>query len=666
MKKTGIFALTLAAVGVGAFLYFGGNEMSVGIDKNNLDPAVRAGDDFYDFATAGWRRANPLTPEYSRFGTFDKLGLQVLEQVNGLITAIASKEHKRGSLEQKIATIYNSAMDYEKRNADGIWPVANDFAEIDAMTDWAAYLGGAQKVRSPFWGDGITIDAMKSDEYIFSIGQGGLELPRDYLLDKDEKSKNIRAKYLEYMTSVFEMFGIKDAPAKSVFELEIEMAKSFYPKEKLRDPHANYHKFSYGDFKKKFSGFDWDAYFKARGIRPDFIDAGQPEPIAKSIDILKSKDQGVLRAYLKWGVANDAMTSLGDAQYDLNFDFYGKTLSGKLERRPKWKDAANLTESVLGEAVGQMYVRKYFPESAKKRMLTLVENLRRAYADRIKNLDWMTGGTKKKALEKLETFRFKIGYPDKWRDYSKLEIKGDSLYADLTRAGIFEDDFKLEKLREKKVDRTIWYMPAHIVNAYYDPSQNEICFPAGILQPPFFDMDADDAFNYGAIGSIIGHEMTHGFDDSGRHFDKDGNMKNWWSDADAKAFVQRAAVMKDFFNKIEVAPGTHANGEFTLGENLADYGGAAIAFDAYKKYGDAAGADEEWTPEQRFFIAYAGCHIENIRGEEIIKLTKTDEHSLFKWRVNGIVPHIAAWYDAFGVGAKDKMFVPEDKRCRLW
>jgi putative endopeptidase len=643
-----------------------GRKMSDGIDRNNLDLGVRPADNFYDFASAGWRRANPLKPEFSRFGVFDKLGEQVLVQTQDLITEIASGSHRHGSLEQKIGTIYNQAMDYKKRNADGVEPVAAEFAEIDGIKNMAEYLGIAHKTDSPFWGDGVDVDAKDSEHYIFGIGQGGIGLSRDYLLDDDEKSKEIRKKYQKYMADVFKMFGIKDAPASKVYELELEMAKSFYPKEKLREPHANYHKFSYSDFKKKFAGFDWDKYFSARGITPDFIDIGQPEPLLKSLSSLKTKNQSVLRAYLKWRVANGGMTVFGDAQYDLSFDFYGKALSGKEGRRPKWKDAVNLTEGVLGEAVGEIYVKKYFPEGAKKRMLALVENLRRAYADRIRALDWMSDDTKKKALDKLAAFGVKIGYPDKWMDYSRLEIKGDSLYADLERAAVFMDDFWLEKLRGKKVDKTLWHMNPQTVNAYYDPTQNEICFPAGILQPPFFDMNADDAFNYGAIGSVIGHEMTHGFDDSGRHFDKDGNMNNWWTEKDAEAFLSRAAVMKGFFNNIEVAPGVKANGEFTLGENLADYGGITIAFDAYKKYGAPAKPSDDFTPEQRFFIAYVGCETGNIRPEEVIKRTKTDEHSLSEWRVNGILPHIGAWYDAFDVKSGDNMFIPPDKRCRLW
>ncbi|MDR1027581.1 MAG: M13 family metallopeptidase [Rickettsiales bacterium] len=675
-------ASAVAAALAMVFILQRNEKMSEGIRLENLDAAVRPQDDFYDFATAGWRKANPLRPEFSRFGAFDKLGEEVLVQVDELITGIA--KDPRGDLENKIATIYNGAMNYDKRNADGIKPVAAEFAEIDAMTDWETYLGRAHRIGGVFFNSGTDVDMMDSGTHIFGISQTHFPLSRDYLLDKDDKSARVRSEYGRYIGKVLAMFRIVGTDAREILEYEIEMAKGLYPKEKLREPLDNYHKMSVEELKKRFAGFDWDKYFKARGAAPEVVDVGQPEPVEQAINILiesqnksmpaaarrlqslRTKDQRFLRAYLKYRIANGAMTELGDAQYDLAFDFYGRMVSGKEERRPKWKDAANITEGVLGEAIGQLYVKKYFPPEAKKRMVDLVENLRRAYADRLGAIDWMSPETKKAAQEKLAAFGVKIGYPDKWRDYSKLELKGDSLYADLVRSARFDDDWELEKLRGGRVDRTEWHMTPQTVNAYFSPVNNEIVFPAAILQPPFFDMTADDAFNYGAIGSVIGHEMTHGFDDSGRRFDKDGNMKNWWTDADTKNFDARAKVMKDWFDKIEVAPGLHANGEFTLGENLADYGGLTIAFDAYKKYGRAAGAGEKYTPEQRFFIAYGGAEIANIRPDEVIRRTKVDEHSLSEWRVNGILPHVDAWQTAFGVADGDKMWLAPDKRVRLW
>jgi len=668
-RKLNIISLVILVILVALMTYIKERPMDYGINLENMDLTAQPGDNFYDFATLGWRNNNPMPPEFSRYGTFDKLGEEVLKQVQDIILDISRRRHRSGSVEQKVATIYNMAMDFDKRNADGITPVMPGFARVDTFEDIASFLGNMQKTRSAFWGDGVSIDAKDSEHYIFAINQGGIGLARDFMVGTDKRSVEIRKKYLEYMTDVFKMFGITDAPAKKVFDMEMAMARVFYPKEKLRDPHANYNKFFYDDFKREFAGFNWCAYFTARGITPNYIDVGQPEPLKKSIELIREMDAGVIRAYLKWRIANGSMTALGDEQYDRNFEFYSRVLSGTEERRPKWKDATMLVDSVLGEAVGQIYVKRHFPPEAKRRMVRLVENLRDAYRERIKNLDWMSDDTKEKAIAKLDAFRVKIGYPDKWRDLSGLEIKGDSLFADLERAALFEDAYWLELLRGRKVDRSIWYMNAQTVNAYYSPSDNEICFPAGILQPPFFDMNADDAFNYGAIGAVIGHEMTHGFDDSGRHFDKNGNMENWWTDDDATQFKARAKVMVDFFNKIEVLPGIFANGEFTLGENLADNGGVLISFDAFRRTGADLSRPSPsigFTPAQRFFIAYAGTWGSHIREEEIIRRTKTGVHSLPVNRVNGILPHINAWYEAFDVTDGNKMFVAPENRVRLW
>jgi len=417
--------------------------------------------------------------------------------------------------------------------------------------------------------------------------------------------------------------------------------------------------------KNEFNGFDWNAYFDARGVKPEFVNIRQIEPINESIAIMNDTDLNLIKTYLKFRVINGATSFLDDKTYDIAFEFYNREMAGQKEPKPRWKRAVSMIDGSLGEMVGQIYVKKYFPASAKKRMEDLVENLGRAYEDRIKNLTWMSDDTKKQAIKKLHTFRAKIGYPDKWRDYSKLEIKNDSLYENMMRVAEFEDAFWLAKVGKEK-DPTIWYMNAHEVNAYYDPSTNEICFPAGILQYPFFDMESDDAFNYGAIGSVIGHEMTHGFDDSGRHFDKDGNMKDWWTDADAKQFESRANIMKEHFNNIFVAPGVHANGEFTLGENLADYGGVTIAFDAYKKFGEKSEDANGFTADQRFFIAYAMTEASNIRDEDALRLTKTNEHSLGRWRVNGILPHVEAWYDVYNITPDNALYIAPEKRVKLW
>jgi putative endopeptidase len=628
-----------------------------GIKLENMDMTVKPGDDFYAYANGGWQKRNPIPDDYSRFGAFEVLRNTNLERTREIA------ETDNG----KIGTLYKIAMDEKKLNADGTKPVAPQLAEIDNLTraGLEEYLGRTFTYSSAFWGDGVALDEKDSEHYLYNIGQGGLGLSRDYYFDTDKKSIEIRKKYREFIAKQMNNFGIA-VDVDKLYALEERMAKSFYPKEKLRDPHANYHKMSLEQVKEKFPGFDWDTFLSARGATAaKFMNVAQPEAIAESIAIMNDTDFELIKTYLKYRIVGAADTVLDDKTYDISFDFYNRTMAGQKEPKPRWKRAVSLIDGSLGEEVGRIYVEKYFSADAKERMQTLVKNLQRAYAMRMENLGWMSDETKQKALEKLSTFRAKIGYPDTWRDYSKLEIKNDSLWENMIRVAQFEDAYWIEKIGQKK-DPNIWYMNAHEVNAYYDPSTNEICFPAGILQYPFFDMAADDAFNYGAIGAVIGHEMTHGFDDSGRHFDKDGNMTDWWTTLDAARFDERANVMKEFFNKIKITDDVYANGEFTLGENLADYGGVSIAYDAYKKFGVATGDAENISADRRFFIAYAGAWAQNIRPAEEIRLTKVDEHSLGKNRVNGILPHINAWYDAFDIKSDSPMYILPGERVKLW
>ena len=631
--------------------------MDAGIKIENMDMVVNPGNDFYDYATSGWRNNNSLPNDYTRYGSFEQLDEENNKRVREIV------ENDNG----KIGLLYKIAMDETKLNNEKTNPVKPYLAEIDNIktkADLIKYLGKMHRFASAFFADGVALDEMDSTHYLYNIGQGGLGISRDYYFDDDAKSKQIRKKYKQYIKDQMKNFGIS-VDAEKLYALEERMAKSFYKKEKLRDPLANYHKKSYAELKTEFSGFDWDVYFDARGVKTEFINVGQPEAITESIKIINDTDIELLKTYLKYRVVKSAESYLDDKTFDIGFDFYNREMAGQKEPKPRWKRSVAKIDGSLGELVGQIYVEKYFPVSAKKRMEKLVSNLQRALENRIKNLTWMGDDTKKQALKKLNTFHAKIGYPDKWRDYSKLEIKDDSLYENMMRVAEFEDAFWLDKIGKEK-DPTIWYMNAHEVNAYYDPSTNEICFPAGILQYPFFDMDADDAFNYGAIGSVIGHEMTHGFDDSGRHFDWQGNMKDWWTDMDAKQFEERANIMKEHFNNILVAPDTHANGEFTLGENLADYGGVTIAFDAYKNFGEKSENAMGLTPEQRFFVAYAMTEASNITDEALLKQTKTDEHSLSRWRVNGILPHVEAWYDVFNITPNDKLYIAPEKRVKLW
>lgn len=633
--------------------------MTTGIKAENMDSSIRPGDNFYDYATLGWQKANPIPDDYSRYGSFEILHDTNLQRVREIAETDAGK----------IGTLYSVAMNEKKLNTDKVAPVKKYLDEIDEIktkSELPTYLGKMHRFSSAFWGDGVALDEKNSEYYLYNIGQGGLGLSRDYYFDQDEKSVEIRKKYREFITKQTQNFGLS-IDAEKLYALEERMAKSFYPKEKLRDPNANYHKMTISEVKDNFPNFDWDAYLTARGATAaKEININQPEAITESIAIMNDTNLDLIKDYLKYRIISAADTVLDDKTYEISFDFYNRTMAGQKEQKPRWKRAVALLDGSLGEEIGRLYVEKYFSAAAKERMQQLVKNLQRALGMRIENLAWMSDETKTQALEKLNTFKAKIGYPDKWRDYSELNISADaSLWENVVRVSEFEDAFWLNKIGQKQ-DPTIWYMNAHEVNAYYDPSTNEVCFPAGILQYPFFDMAADDAFNYAAIGSVIGHEMTHGFDDSGRQFDKNGNLRDWWTAADAEAFTKRADVMKDFFNKIEIAPGVNANGEFTLGENLADYGGVTVSYTAYRNFATPSDTINSLTSDQRFFIAYAGVWAQNIRDAEAIRLTKMDEHSLGEWRVNGILPHIDAWYDAFNITPTDKMYLAPEKRVKIW
>lgn len=637
----------------------GGDIMNTGIKISEIETSINPGNDFFDYATLRWRRANPIPDDYVRYGAFEILNETNLKRVREIA------EQDGG----KIGTLYRVIMNEDKLNHDGIAPVRKYFDEIDnikSKSELPEYFGKTHALISSFWGDSVALDEQDSEHYLYNISQGGIGLPRDYYFDDDARTTDIRKKYVEFIAAQLKNFGVR-ADAKKIYALEERMAKSFHTKEVLRDPHANYHKMSRDEFINKFSGFDWKKYFDVRGANAaEFINVGQPDALRESVAILKDTDLDLIKSYLKYRVILAADTFLDDKTYDISFDFFNRTMSGQKEKKPRWKRAIGILDGTVGEEIGRLYVKEYFPSAAKKRMEQLVENLRRAYRMRIEKLDWMSDDTRARAIEKLDAFRAKIGYPEKWRDYSKLQLdENEPLFENMMRVAKFEDDFWMEKIGKEK-DPNIWYMNAHEINAYYDPSTNEICFPAGILQYPFFDMNADDAFNYGAIGAIIGHEMTHGFDDMGRHFDANGNMRDWWSDSDATAFESRADVMRKFFDNILVAPDVHANGTFTLGENLADYGGVTISYTAYKNFGRPSEVVDGFSPEKRFFIAYASAWAGHIRPEQVLVQTKTNEHSLNRWRVNGILPHIDAWYDAFDIKPNDKMYIAPEKRVRLW
>ena len=647
-----------------------------GIDLANLGQTVIPQNDFYQFACGGWMANNPLTAEYSRFGSFDKLGLNNLEQVNGLIQEIASKQHEQGTVAQKIGDVYNLAMDTARRDKEGIAPVQKTLDEIEAIAsrDELSQILGAS-MHFQLWAMYVDADAMNSSMNILNEYQAGFSLgEKEYYLDTDEQTTAIREAYVKYVEKMFGLFGFDRAAerAQTVLRMETRLATAAYSNVELRDPIRNYNKMSIADLQTLVPQVNWKIYFDALGIQIDSLSVGQIPHLQEAGKMLADEPLEDLKTLFAWQVIEGASSYLTTEIYMTSFDFYGKVLSGREEPSPLWKRAVGIVNGTLGEAVGQMYVAKYFPEQNKARMLALVKNLQKALGIRIENLTWMSRETKDKALEKLNAMTIKIGYPDEWRDYSKLEINAaDTYYANLQRAAKFEQEYSLSFLG-KPVDKKKWYMTPQTVNAYYNPSSNEICFPAGILQYPFFDMSADDAFNYGAIGVVIGHEMTHGFDDQGCHFDKDGNMINWWTDEDKKAFDARTKVMEEYFNGIEVAPGVHANGAFTLGENIADHGGLQIAYLAFT-LNEAAKAENErlrprdgFTPAQRFFLAYANVWANNIRPEEILQRTKSDPHSLGRWRVNGALPHINAWYEAWNVTPGSPMYIAPEKRVSIW
>lgn len=654
----------------------------VGIRTENLDTTFAPQADFYQYATGGWQKLNPLTDEYSRFGSFDKLGLENLEQVKDLIAEIAEHEpsYKRGSVEQKIATLYNQSMNMERRNnPDDICAFVNDLNEkVDAYravaadrTERSKLLGAAMEYG--LWTLYVEADPGNSSMNLMQEAQAGFNLgEKEYYLDNDKATLKIRNAYREYIAKLFGVCGFLDGEtcSKIVLRLETRLATAALNNVELRDPVANYNKMSLDELQALCPQVDWKVYFEAMGCMPDSISVGQIRHLQEACKMLDEESADDLGVLFAWQMMDGAASYLSDEFVNTSFDFYGRVLSGKKELSPLWKRSVHVVDGVLGEAVGQMYVKKYFPEANKKRMLALVKNLQKAFGERIAAQDWMSDSTKTLALDKLNAFTIKIGYPDKWRDYSKLDIDPAlTFYQNLMRAAKFEQDYSLSYLG-KPVDKAKWYMNPQTVNAYYNPTSNEICFPAAILQYPFFDMEADDAANYGAIGVVIGHEMTHGFDDQGSQFDKEGNLNNWWTPEDRAAFEARTKVMEDWFNSIEVAPGTHANGAFTLGENIADHGGLEIAFTALSnliKEGKAnLATDSEFTPEQRFFLSYANVWAGNIRDEEVLRRTKSDPHSLGRWRVNGALPQIDAWYDAWNVDETSPMYVAPSQRVKVW
>lgn len=653
--------------------------LSSGIDKANMDLNVKPGMDFYEYAAGGWLKTHPLDAEHPTNGAFVDLEEQNQKRIKGLIEEYSSKSQPKGSLGQKIGDLYNLMMDSVRLNREGAAPLKPVLAKVEAIKNKKEYqLVMAQLdyqgVGAMMFGISVGADQRNASQNIVGISQGGIGLgERDYYLNDDEQTVKVRNAYKEYIKTLFQLVGDDEQTAQKktdvLLAIETRIAKASYDNVKLRDVNANYHKIGYAQLISDYPGIDWGNIFLAQGFPPFAeVDLAQPEPIKEVEKILEETSLDDLKTYAEAKVISSATNSLSDEFRAASFKF-NQTLSGVKQDRPRWKRAVGIVSGVLGEAIGKLYVEKYFPESSKQRMLDLVHNLQTALAERIDEASWMEQATKDQAKDKLSNFIIKIGYPDKWRDYSGLEIDPSlSLYDNLTRVTAFLTKDYIDRKVNKPVDKSEWQMTPQTVNAYYNPTTNEICFPAAILQAPFFDPEADDAVNYGAIGCVIGHEMSHGFDDQGCQFDKNGNQNNWWTAADKANYDKRTKVLEEYFNNYEVLPGKKINGKLTLGENIGDNGGLNIAFRAMSNLMKTKKLPviDGFTPEQRFFLAWGRVWAANTSDEMTDYLLKVDPHSPNQARVNGALPHIDAWYDAFNVKKSDKMYVPKSKRAHIW
>ncbi len=652
---------------------------SAAFDLKDMDTTAKPGVDFYQYANGGWLKGHPIPADQSRYGAFEELEDNNQKKLRELFEkASSNKNATKGSVEQKIGDFYFSGMDTAKIESDGVKPLLEDLKLIDAITKSEDILPTIAKMQLTGTYPAFVLysgqDDKNSTMVIAQFAQGGLGLhDRDYYLGEDARSKSLREEYLKYVANMFSFAGTEQtAPAEiatKIMNFETELARSHRTKLELRDPIKNYNKTNLDGLKKMAPGADWDVYFTTLGVTATTdLNVGQPEYLAAVAKMLGSTSVEDWKLYLKWNMINNAAPYLSSKFVDEQFHFYGTVVSGKEKIKDRWKRVLNETSGSLGEAVGQLYVEKYFPPEAKKKMLDLVGNLKLSLKERISKLEWMSEPTKKLALEKLEKMNVKIGYPDKWIDYSSVEISRESYYKNVVAANKFSVRYDLNKVG-KPVDRSEWGMTPQTVNAYYSPNMNEIVFPAAILQPPFFDLKADDALNYGAIGVVIGHEMTHGFDDQGRQYDANGNLTDWWTPEDAAKFNEKVKPLITQFNKILMVDTMHVNGELTLGENIADLGGVMVSYTALQAAKAKTPQKEKidgFTPEQRFFLSFARVWRGNIREKELMRRIKEDVHSPAKARVNGTLPNVPYFYDAFPVKQGDPLFIPENERAKIW
>ena len=670
--------MTMASV---SMMMMAQSDLGSGLNQADFNKNVRPGDDFYEYACGGWMKNNPLPGAYSRYGSFDRLQEENDKRINGILKELQSNTYKKGTVEQKLSDLYKLAMDSTRRNKEGVAPLMPLIKKLEAAKTnkqlFEIQLSQAPYGEQEFFFGYFGADEKNAGQNILNLYQGGLTLgQKEYYLENDKATADIREAFKKHVVKMFQLFGFSKSAAtkkmQNIMKVETALAKVSKSQTELRDVEANYNNMTLKEFESRYPNLPLVKVMNAKGIDTKYLQdmvVGQPEFLDGANKLVGSIKPAEYRDVLEWSFIEGSANFLDDKTAAENFDFYGKKKAGRKQNHPLWKRSTGQVERVMGEALGKIYAEKYFPEAAKQRMLTLIKNLQIALGERIAAQSWMDDSTKVNALLKLNTFYVKVGYPDKWTDLSGQEIDpAKSYYENMEECSKFWNAWRINHTVGKPVDRDDWHMNPQTVNAYYNPTTNEICFPAGILQYPFFDMNADDAFNYGAIGVVIGHEMTHGFDDQGRNYDKDGNMHDWWKEADGKNFIERTGKYADFFSAIEVLPGLNANGRLTLGENLADHGGLQVAWAAYKnatkrnKLADKEGL----TADQRFFHAYAGVWAGNITEAEIRNRTKSDPHSLGRWRVNGALPHIDAWYEAFGVKEGDKMFIPKSERLDLW
>ena len=685
MKKTILSIATMAVIATGCQHKA---QLTSGINADNFDTTARLEDDFYQYACGGWMANNPLDAEHSRYGAFDVLAENALENINGIIDSVSKNENEAGSLADKIAMLYNIGMDSVKLQEQGAAPLMPYLEEINALKTrediWAEVLKMHRRGNHVLFG--VFGEADKDDAKICIAWayQSGLGLgDRDYYLLDEGNNKNIRKGYVDLMEKEFAMAGYDkmsgkkaDKLAQTVMAFETRLAKAMNTKLQNRDPQGTFNRYTVEEAAALTPNILWKNYFETMNIMDGMksFNIAQPKYFEEVNRVLKDADIETLKAYFAWHEISSAASYLSDDFVNANFEFYGKLMSGREQNRPRWKRVTSTVEGAMGEALGKLYVERFFPAEAKTRMETLVQNLIEALGQRIDMATWMTDATKANAHKKLSTIYVKIGYPNKWRDYSGLEIKDDSYYANVIRSNEFDMAYMFSKIN-KPVDKDEWLMTPQTVNAYYNPTTNEICFPAAILQPPFFNMEADEAANYGAIGVVIGHELTHGFDDQGRQYDQDGNLNDWWTEEDAKNFDNNKQTLIEAFNNCVALDDPelgkmNGNGELTLGENIADNGGLHVSYlamqNAKAKKQVNKNEMDGFTPEQRFFLAYAAVWASNIRPAAALQLTQMDVHSLGRNRVNVALPQITEFIEAFGIKEGDGMWLAPEKRVVLW